>query len=360
MKLSSALILICSLFALTPALSSAFWWPIGDGRGSGSANAQNDAARFESISLAGMNAQENGVTLSGLSAGAFFAVQFHLAYPDIVDGSASIAGGAYWCSKGSANVATDQCMKGKVSAKTSRERYELEAQRGRVAPSKYLAGDRAFVFSGQNDILVARQTVRELETFFSDLIGAGNVEAIYDSPAGHGLPTLGYGKPCLSRNFFNSPWLLDCGLDGAGMMLSSLMPELHNPYERKDSPTHGKLYLFDQRPYIERAGSSLADFGHVYIPQTCQQGGCRIHVALHGCDQDPATVGSVFVTKSGYNEWADVNDLIILYPAAKKNYFAPQNPLGCFDWWGYSGEDFHVREGVQMKAVRKMIEALAR
>lgn len=313
-----------------------------------------DALRFPEASLHGRGAKATEITLSGLSAGAFFAVQFHMAYAEIVDGSASIAGGAYWCSMGSANAAVDQCMKGKVSGEISLERYYKEMSAGRIAGKDYLTGDRAFIFSGVNDILVARGTSLELEKFMTSLLGEGQVEAIYDSPAGHGLPTLHYGAPCQAREYFNSPWLLDCDLDGAGMMLTSLMPELEAP----KNLASGKLYIFDQRPFIKSMMSSLANFGHVFIPESCEKGGCRIHVALHGCDQDPLTIGQAFVAKGGYNEWALANKLIILYPAAKKSYFAPLNPLGCFDWWGYTGSDFHTRGGTQMKAIYSMIKAL--
>jgi hypothetical protein len=36
------------------------------------------------------------------------------------------------------------------------------------------------------------------------------------------------------------------------------------------------------------------------------------------------------------------------------------NPKGCWDWWGYSGANYHTKEGVQIKAVVGMIEQLAK
>lgn len=323
-----------------------------------------DAYSFDQVKLEGLGARESGVTLSGLSAGAFFAVQFHMAYAEIADGSAAIAGGAYWCSKGNTNVATGECMKGKVPARISLDRYYYEEKRGAISSMDNLRGDRGFVFSGENDILVDRATVHALENFYVELLGSDHVTSEYNSPAGHGLPTLDYGKPCLRRHYFNSPWLLNCGLDGAGMILEALLDDLKNPYEGRKEVSDlagGTLYKFDQRPFIEESGSSMADYGHVFIPTQCEARGakCRIHVALHGCDQDPMTVGSTFIVKGGYNQWASANDLIILYPAAAKSYWAPQNPLGCFDWWGYTGDNFHLRTGVQMKAVRGMLKALA-
>jgi poly(3-hydroxybutyrate) depolymerase len=38
------------------------------------------------------------------------------------------------------------------------------------------------------------------------------------------------------------------------------------------------------------------------------------HVALHGCKQNFDAVGDRYTRHAGYNEWADTNQLIILYP----------------------------------------------
>jgi hypothetical protein len=35
------------------------------------------------------------------------------------------------------------------------------------------------------------------------------------------------------------------------------------------------------------------------------------------------------------------------------------NPNGCWDWWGYSGEDYATKKGAQMQAVKQLIEAVA-
>ena len=44
---------------------------------------------------------------------------------------------------------------------------------------------------------------------------------------------------------------------------------------------------------------------------------------------------------AGYNRWADGNRLIVLYPQARASWsFLAFNPRGCWDWWGYTGEDY--------------------
>jgi hypothetical protein len=38
---------------------------------------------------------------------------------------------------------------------------------------------------------------------------------------------------------------------------------------------------------------------------------------------------------------------------------APFNPNGCWDWWGYSGENYATKQGPQMAAVKQLIDALS-
>ena len=58
---------------------------------------------------------------------------------------------------------------------------------------------------------------------------------------------------------------------------------------------------------------------------------------------------------AGYNQWAEANKIIVLYPQSQKTLL---NPKGCFDWWGYTGLDYASKLGAQMQAVKKMIDTL--
>ncbi|MBL8397499.1 MAG: poly(3-hydroxybutyrate) depolymerase, partial [Candidatus Accumulibacter sp.] len=67
-----------------------------------------------------------------------------------------------------------------------------------------------------------------------------------------------------------------------------------------------------------------------------------------------------------YNSWADSNRLIVLYPQTVPRHGPAfgslkwiTNPFSCWDWWGYTGRDYSTRHGVQIKAVRAMLERLA-
>ena len=50
------------------------------------------------------------ITVSGISSGAFMAVQLHIAFSSIISGAAVYAGGPYWCAQGSLNTAMMECM----------------------------------------------------------------------------------------------------------------------------------------------------------------------------------------------------------------------------------------------------------
>jgi len=64
------------------------------------------------------------------------------------------------------------------------------------------------------------------------------------------------------------------------------------------------------------------------------------------------------VRGAGFNEWAETNGLVVLYPQSKSSRVAPMNPLGCWDWWGYTGEGYATRDGAQIKAVAAMVDRL--
>lgn len=83
--------------------------------------------------------------------------------------------------------------------------------------------------------------------------------------------------------------------------------------------------------------------------------GCSLHVSFHGCEQTINDIDQQFVLDTGYNQWAAVNNIIVLYPQVTRGI---GNPKGCFDWWGYTTSDYVVQDGPQMAAVRNMVAAM--
>ena len=88
-----------------------------------------------------------------------------------------------------------------------------------------------------------------------------------------------------------------------------------------------------------------------------KQPGCRVHIALHGCEQSREAVGDTFVKDSGFAEIADTNRIIVLFPQVKASTI---NPNGCWDWWGYTGLDYLGKDAPQIKAIWAMVEQLTK
>lgn len=64
---------------------------------------------------------------------------------------------------------------------------------------------------------------------------------------------------------------------------------------------------------------------------------CKLHISFHGCKQFAGKIGTQYVLESGFNEWAERNGYVVLYPQTVASDTLPFNPEGCFDWWGYTG-----------------------
>ncbi|KAJ8034857.1 hypothetical protein HOLleu_21871 [Holothuria leucospilota] len=58
---------------------------------------------------------------------------------------------------------------------------------------------------------------------------------------------------------------------------------------------------------------------------------CKVHVSLHGCRQGKSFLEDEYGLHTGYNEVADLNDIIVIYPQADAS--PVWNPNGCWDWY---------------------------
>lgn len=45
---------------------------------------------------------------------------------------------------------------------------------------------------------------------------------------------------------------------------------------------------------------------------------CGLHIAFHGCNQGKTFVGDAYVKQTNYNQVADANNFIILYPQVQR------------------------------------------
>ncbi len=290
------------------------------------------------------------VTVSGVSSGAFMAVQVHFAHSDVFTGIGAVAGGPYLCAEGTLLLANLRCMRGLQPVPVLRlaARTRELARRGEIAPTAGLRHARVFLFSGAQDGTVKPGVVGALAQFYLSFVAPANLRLDRHPEAGHGMVTRGQGVDCHATS---APYLNDCGLDLAGELLSHLHPGLTPPPRGAEAPN---LVEFDQAPFAQTA--SLAPAGWLYLPAGCRQGAqgpaCRLHVVLHGCRQSAKEVGDTFVRLAGYNPWAEHNRIVVLYPQVGEALNS------CWDWWGYDGDVYATRAGTQVRAIRRMVDAL--
>lgn len=295
-----------------------------------------------------------GLTVSGVSAGGYMATQFHVAHSGTVAGAAVISAGPWYCAEGSVTRALGACMKGDPSpdARALADLARRAAANDSIDPVDGLAADAVWVFHGAKDSITARAVTDALVAFYGEFLPESRIRYETGVPAAHGFPTEDGGIACDASS---EPWINDCDYDAAGVLLA----QLYGSLKPRGRAYASQLREFDQQRYAAPGASSLEPFGYLYVPKRCEQGAtCRIHVAFHGCRQSTSFVGKAFVKDAGYNEWAEANDIVVLYPQVAKSLLMPLNPQGCWDWWGYTGPDYATRKGPQVLTVARMLAAL--
>jgi predicted esterase len=303
---------------------------------------------FAQGDLQSYNIISNTTSVSGLSAGAYFATQFQVAFSSHVMGAGIVSGGPYGCAELNMQRALIACMSlpsqidvSKLVAMTKR----FESER-RIDALANMATHKTYVFHGTLDSTIRLLAGQKLADMYTQL-GVKPVTN-FNMPAQHAMITDDYGNGC---SFSGSPWINNCRFDLAGTMLKHFYGELNPPTTPKDE----NLLKFNQRTFT----SSLGSLGLVYVPTSCKAGNpCKLHVAFHGCEQYYDNLQDIFAKNSGYNKWAESNGIIVLYPQSSSTW-APMNPKGCFDWFGYSSSDAYWRTGPQMDAVKRMIDKLS-
>jgi hypothetical protein len=328
--------------------------------GIGAASASN------AESLPGYGADASQTSVSGLSSGAFMAAQFDVAWSEHLVGVGVVAGGPFYCAGlfpmvKPVDAAQTNCMnplgdtgpKAEASLDAARRFYA----QGKIDDPSGLAKQRVYVFSGTNDKTVTSRVVAQVQRFYR-LAGtpASNIRYVDNIAAGHALITKGAGD--LACGVSKGPYINNCGFEQSNDILRWIYGNLNEPA----ASATGQLSTFDQREFDPTGDATLWSTGYVYVPAACSRQGssCKVHVAFHGCLQSAEAIGDRYVRETGYNEIADTNRIIVLYPQVEKS---AKNPLGCWDFWGYTSDDpsnpdFFSRKAPQIAAVMRIVQRL--
>jgi len=322
----------------------------------------------QAAELPELNIDLTQTTVSGISSGAFMAVQMGVAKSASVRGVAATAGGPYLCALDGAYSPTGslssiaRCMQGdpdfKVFARPSAmgpaelddmaQRTKSNARWKKIDPVENLQQQALWVFRGSNDGIVKQPVAQGLvdwyrrfmpasQVFYKDNLNAAHAQISAACPAApaetaasaNAAPAACNLCPTTGGSFINAcpdqPAAPDhAPYDAAG----SALQMFYGPLKRTASAQLStQAQAFDQRPYLRlfdgnrspKASAEIAmgETGYVYVPPACREGqACRLHIAFHGCMQSATTIGRTFVDTAGLNEWADANRLVVLYPQA--------------------------------------------
>ena len=309
------------------------------------------AGASAAVNLPQLNIDTSQTSVSGLSSGGFMAVQLHVGYSaTFKKGAGIVAGGPLYCAEGSVSNATGRCMASPAGIPTSTlvSTTNSWASAGSIDPVANLQSSKVYLFSGTIDSTVKQGVMDALKTYYNSFVPAANVVYKNNIAAEHAMITDDYGSSCSTKG---SPYINNCNFDLAGAMLS----HIYGPLNARNNGTlpAGNFVEFNQSQFITNHG--MAPTGWAYIPQACAAGTqCRLHVVMHGCQQNVTLVQQQYVRNTGYNRWADTNNTVVLYPQTST---AATN--SCWDWWGYDSANYAKKSGPQMAAIKAMVDRVS-
>ncbi len=298
-----------------------------------------------SASAAGLptlNIDPARIAVTGVSSGGFMAVQLHVAYSGTFRAAGEDAGGMYWCAEGSSLRAGFKGPCAETPEKLDPQRYvdKVKATTD-IDPWTNLADDRVYLWENALDTTVDPPMGDKTKQFYDAFTPSAALRK--DVRSAHAWVSDSYGNACDKQA---SPYINKCPVDMAGEMLQHWFGPLNARVAQKTA----NLSAYDQTEGYAMTTTA----GHLYTPDSCRAGAaCGLVVALHGCYMESSDIGDQFYVNSGLNTWAEANDLVVLYP---QNRYSTSH---CWDWWGYSGADYHQRSGSQMKAIYNQVATVA-
>ena len=304
--------------------------------------------------LSSYNIDTSQITVSGLSSGGFFAVQFHVAYSKIIRGVGVIAGGPFWCAQNNVKIALGACADqpnliplGYLTTIT----YSSAATFV-IDPVQNMLHSQVYLLAGKYDSVVVPGVVKKLEEYYSKFVIAGNITSMYSLPAEHCFPTNDYGGNCTHLSL---PYICNCNFSAAHEILKHVYP---GSPDLKPSYRPENLFTFDQSEFTTLF-TIMDSIGYIYVPTACQSKKipCRLHIAFHGCRQGRMYLGDEYAAHTGYGEYAEGLNTIVIFPQVDNSTL---NPHGCWDWWGYTSPAYASKLGLQMISVRQVVERVAR
>ncbi len=301
------------------------------------------------------------------------------------------------------------CMATPNKANLPTAYLKSNAEKKLIDPIFNVSDQKVIIYHGKTDSVMRFKMQERLKEYYLAVgVKETNLE-ILTGDGNHNFPTdRTDGIDC---NRAGVPYVGSCDLDLAGKILSHLFDD---KIVRSDfNPNH--IYVVDQtldlsnilKPETEwtQATPSVAAYGYLYANDKCLENptSCKLHVALHGCQMSDSFNADFqekyqkqvtnyrivamrskkeimalsglpmiedktnnygllkFVLDSGYINYGEANDAMILFPQTwitENNY--PYNPHGCWDWFGWTGESYATNGGIEAKWLMDFINSVSK
>jgi hypothetical protein len=305
------------------------------------------------------------------------------------------------------------CMGESSSASLPLDYIKSNAAEKLIDHPSFLAEQKAFIYQGKIDSVINFDMQAKLKEYYLSVgLKEQNIVTM-EANGNHNFPTDRTDE--LSCMKTGVPYVASCELNLAEKFLKFLFEE--NIVSSVINKNH--IHIVDQTLNLANLNKneskwskpvpSVAPYGYLYASDKClnHPEACRLHVALHGCAMSDSfnedfqtrykaqvqkfrivSVGSnqaafpvihnpfiktasieentpkygllKFVMDSGYINFADQNDLMILFPqtwVSADNF--PYNPTGCWDWFGWTGEDYATNKGSEAQWMIAFINSIA-
>lgn len=318
-----------------------------------------------------------------------------------------------------------RCMMGlgaDLTATTYINKAKAAETAGEIAPLANLKNAKVFIFNSQNDQVIAPLLGNTSRLFYNAFVDSSSDIKAWSYipsfgpfyPVAHGMPNTksmfdGFenfadsATPCAPSNsqtysWFpnqflrgNDPWMYHCnfGFLPGYNLAKDILWHIYGEMQQTKPAKAENIYSFAQLGFVSDPAITtnqqlnehgIGSTGYAYIPDACKSGAieCKTHVALHGCQQFPewkfkGKIGSQYGAqevpfdslfyKNIYNDLAESNDIVMLYPQAHNigSADADPNPYGCWGFWALTDDEtqtYYTREGREMKMIANMVQAL--
>src|SRR5258708_4799233 len=213
--------------------------------------------------LQAYNADPGSASVSGLSSGGFMAAQLGVAYSSTFKvGFGVFAGGPFDCAR---NQNYTACMYNATPAISTPVANMKSWSGNQIDTTNNLASRRIYLWVGSSDTTVGPNVESQLQKELGNFDSSSNVSSVVSSGAVHTFPTDFTASGDNSCSSSVSPYISNCGYDGAGVALKWMYGSLS---ARNDGALGGAVVAFDQTAFVG-AGNGMDTTGYLYVPAAC-------------------------------------------------------------------------------------------